>query len=151
MFGRLLSPRNEVSWMPGTSCFRTPFKSQHVHVSQTLLKSGRQHSYPNLLLTIDKLIQKISLSVRSEISGLFCNTLTPDHMYSRHNWENFQQHVQTPLSQKLQQLSQIFIEFWQSPQNFAHFKKMDQVHRLNIWEVLESEKGGYLNPWRLQF
>ena len=29
-----------------SSCFRTPFESQRVHVSQTLPKSARQHFYP---------------------------------------------------------------------------------------------------------
>ena len=125
-----MSPRNEVSWMPGTSCFRTPFKSQRVHVSQTLLKSARQHSYPNFLLTIGKLIQKIFLSVRSEIWGLFCNTLTPDHMYSRQNWENFPQNVQRPLSQKPQPFPEIFTGFFQSTQNFAHSQKKRSASRL---------------------
>ena len=32
-----------------------------------------------------------------------------------------------------------------STQNFAHFEKKDQLHSLNIWEVIESEKCGYLN------
>ena len=71
--------------MPETSCFRTPFRSQGVHVSQTLLKSARQHFYPNSPIMGDKLGLKTSLLVRSEILGLIGNTLLADHMYSRHH------------------------------------------------------------------
>ena len=33
----------------------------------------------------------------------------------------------------------------ESTQNFAHFEKKDQDNSLNILEVTESEKCGYLN------
>ena len=39
----------------------------------------------------------------------------------------------------------------ESAQNFAHFEKKDQVHSLNISQVIESEKCGYLNAWKLLF
>ena len=68
--------------------------------------------------------------------------LTPDHMYSRHNRQNFPQHVQTSLSQKPERFSEIFISFLESTQNFPHFEKNDQLYRLNIWEVIESDKCG---------
>ena len=55
IFLRLMSPRNMVTWMPDSSCLRTPLQSQRVHVSQTLPKSLRQHFYHNFLLTTDKL------------------------------------------------------------------------------------------------
>ena len=100
IFGRLFTPRNVVTWMPESSCFRTPYESQLVHVSQTLPQSAPQHCYPKFPLTTDKISYEIFLSVRSEISRLFGNTLTPDHRYSPHNWKNFPQDVQTPLSQK---------------------------------------------------
>ena len=41
--------------------------------------------------------------------------------------------------------SEIFVAFFQSTQNFVHFEKEDQLHSLKIWEVIESEKCGYLN------
>ena len=71
--------------MPKSSRFRTRFENQRVNVSQTLLKSLPQHFYLNFPLTTDKLSYKTSLSVRSEILGPFRNTLTANHMYSRHN------------------------------------------------------------------
>ena len=46
--------------------------------------------------------------------ALFGNTMTADYMYSRHNWEKFLQHIETPLSQKLETFSAIFIVFLES-------------------------------------
>ena len=137
--------------MPESSIFTRLFQSQRVHVSQTLLKSLPQHFHPDFPLTKDKLSQKTTLSVRSVISALFLNTLTPDHVYSRHNWENFPQHVQTRLSQKLETYSGIFMPFLKCTQTFAHFQKKDQVHSLNIFEVIESEKCGDFNARKLLF
>ena len=135
IFRSLLSPRNVLTSIPESSCFRTPFESQRLHLSQTLLKFPQQYFYPNFPLTTDKLSQKTSLSVRSEISGLFGNTLTADHIYFHHNWENFPQHVETPWSQKQGPFSEIFIPFLESVQNFGYFEKNDHLRRLNIWRL----------------
>ena len=91
------------------------------------------------------------MSVRSEISRLLGNTLSPDDIHSRQNSENFPQHPQTPLPQKRQTFSRIFIPFFESTQSFVHFEEKDQLHTLNIWEAIESEKCGYLNAWKLLF
>ena len=48
-----MSPKNVDTSMSESSCFGTPFEIQRVHVSQTLLKSARQHFYPNFPLTTD--------------------------------------------------------------------------------------------------
>ena len=148
---RLLSLTNVVTSMPETSCFRTPFESKRVHVSQTLQKSARQHFYLNFELTTDKLSWKTSLSVRSEISGLLGNTFSADYMYCRHNWENFPQHVQTPLYQKPQPFSEIFFAFLQSTQNFVYFERKEHRHSSNILEVIDSEKRVHLNTRKLLF
>ena len=95
IFGRLFSPRNVVTWIPESSCFRRPFHSQHVHLSQTLLKSAQQHFYSNFPLT----------------------------------WERLTKFTQ----------------------NFEHFQRKDHVHSLNIWQVIEYEKCGYLNARELLF
>ena len=137
--------------MPEGSCFRTLFQSQRVHLSQTLLKSSWQHFSPNFEFTKYKLSQKTSVSVKFEISVQFGNTLTADHMYSHHNQENLWQHVQRPLSQKRETCSGIFIQFLDSTQNFAHFQKNDQVHSLNIQDIIESEKYVDLNARKLLF
>ena len=151
IFRRLLGSRNVLTWINESSCFRTFFQSQRVHVSQAILKSARQHFYPNFPLRQEKLSWKRSLSLRSEISVLLVNTLTSDHMHSHQNWENFAQHVQRPLSQKSETFSPIFIEFSDSSQTFSHFHKKDQVHSLNIWEIIESEKSVDFNAWKLLF
>ena len=72
-------------------------------------------------------------------------------MHSRYNWENLSQHVQRPLFQKEETFSEIFIIFFESSQNFAHFEKKDQGHSLNIYEIIESEKCVHLNAWKLLF
>ena len=50
-----------------------------------------------------------------------------------------------PLSQKQPTFSGLFNAFLQSTKNFANFEKKDQLQSLNISEVIESEKCGYLN------
>ena len=131
--------------MPEISFFRTLFQNQQVHGWQTLTKSAWRHFYPNFLLIQDKLGQKTSLLLRSEILGLFGKTLTVDHMYSGHNQDKFSQQIQTPLSPELKKFCRIFFLILEATENLAHFGKQDQLHSLNILEVIDSEKGGYLN------
>ena len=82
---------NVVTSMTESSCFKKPFEILHVHGSQTLLKPALQHFYPNFPLIQKKLSWKTSLFFRSEILGLFGNTLTANYMYSRHGSEKFMQ------------------------------------------------------------
>ena len=70
---------------------------------------------------------------------------TADHTYSGHNWEKLTQHVQTSLPQKPKIFSQICIAFLQSTQHFGHLEKKDELDSLNILEVIDTEKCGYLN------
>ena len=72
---------------------------------------------------------------------MFGNTLTADHMYSRH----YLTEISTTCS------NVIFIAFSQSTHNFVHFEKKDQIFSLNILEVIDSEKCGYFNVWKLLF
>ena len=39
----------------------------------------------------------------------------------------------------------------ESIKNILHFKKKDQLHRLNILEYIDPEKCGYFNAWKLLF
>ena len=50
IFRKLLSTRNAVTSMSKSFCFRTPFQSQRVHGSKTLLKAALQHLYHNFPL-----------------------------------------------------------------------------------------------------
>ena len=81
-----------------SSCFRTPFKSQSVHRSQTLLKYARNSFCRDFPLIEEKLTWQASPWIRYKMERLFVNTLTPDHVYSPHSWEKFAQPVQMQLS-----------------------------------------------------
>ena len=95
-----------------SSCFRTPFASQPIHVSQTLLEHALQRFYPNFPLLFKKVSWKISPLLRSQILGIFGNTFTAGRMYSCHTWKKLQQPVQTLLSHKRRIFSAILLLFW---------------------------------------
>ena len=112
---------NVLTSMPVSSCFRTPFARKRVRGSQTLLEIAIQHFHPIFPLIYDRLSWKTSPLVRSEILGLFCNTLTADHMYSRHRWDKLPQQVETLSSQKQKTFSGVSIAFLKSTLNFTYF------------------------------
>ena len=151
VFWKLLTPKNVVTWIDESSCFRTPFGSQVFNGSETLLKSKRQHLYANFPLISYKCNCQTCLLEASEILGLFFNTLTSDHMYSCYIWEKFLQQLQTQLSSKPKTFSQIFIAFSRSTEKFQPFQTEYQLHSLNIFEVIDSKKCGYLNARKLLF
>ena len=86
-----------------------------------------------------------SALVWSENLRLFLNTLTADNKYSRCNVHNFAQQVQTPLSQKQKTFYEFFIAFLKFALNLEHFEKKDEYPSLNISEIMDCERGGYLN------
>ena len=88
-----------------------------------MLNSAGYYLYPNFGVIQQIFSPKTSLLVGSKVVGVFGNTLAGDHMYSRHNWGKFPQHVKTPFSQKGKIFFGIFIAFLQYRQNFAHFQK----------------------------
>ena len=96
------------------SCFRAPFSSQRVNGSQALLKSALHHFYLIFPLIRDERSWKKLLLVRSEILGLFVNTLTADEKYSRYNREKFPQQIQMQLYKKPKTFSRLFIVFLKS-------------------------------------
>ena len=59
--------------------------------------------------------------IRVESLGPFFNTLAADDKYSRRNMQNFQQQLQTALSQKQKIFSAI--AFIKPPLNLEHFDK----------------------------
>ena len=58
---------------------------------------------------------------------------------------NFAQQVQTPLSQKQETFSRFFIAFLKFACNLEHFEKKDEYPSLIISEIMDCERGGYLN------
>ena len=87
----------------------------------------------------------MSALVCSEILRLFVNTLTADNKYSRCNVHNFAQQVQTPLSQKQKKFCWFFIPFMKCAWYLEHFEKKDENPSLIISEIMDCERGGYLN------
>ena len=59
--------------------------------------------------------------VRVESLGPFFNTLAADDKYSRRNMQNFQQQLQTALSQKQKIFCSIFIAIIKPTLNVEHF------------------------------
>ena len=110
-----------------------------------MLKSARHHYYPIFPCIWDILSWKKSALVWSEILRLFVNTLTADNKYSRCNVHNFAQQVQTPLSQKQKTFCWFFIAFLKCAWNLEHLEKKDEYPSPIISEIMDCERGGYLN------
>ena len=120
LFQKLLTLTNVVTSMLLSSCFRTAFASKRLRGCHTFLENVLKHFHPIFALIYGKLSWKTSPLVRSEILRMFGNTLTADHMYSRHRWEKLPQKVQTLLSKKRKTFFAIFIAISKSTKNFAH-------------------------------
>ena len=76
---------------------------------------------------------------------LFANTLTADKKYSRCNVRNFALQVQTHLYKKEKTFSGFFLAFLKGAWNLEHFGKKEEYPSLIITEVMDCERGGYLN------
>ena len=131
--------------MPERSCFRTPFQSQGVHRSQTLLKPSLQQFYSNFPLIQDKLSWKTSLLVRSEILGLFGNTLTTITSVlvivegnSRNKFKRYY------LKNGKHFLTFLF-HFCNLYEILRISQQKDQLHSFNISKVTEHEKCRYFD------
>ena len=59
--------------------------------------------------------------------------------------KNLPQQFQTPLSHKQNTFSQFFIAFLKCASNLEHFQKKDEYPSLIISEIIDAERGGYLN------
>ena len=125
--------------------FRTRFGKQRVSRFETLLESARQHYYRMLPWIRDKLIRKKFILVRSEILGLFLNTLTAEYQYYRRNMHNFPQQIQMKLSQKRKALSGFFITYLKGTSSLKYLEKKDEPLSLSIPEIINSTGSGYLN------
>ena len=78
-----------------------------------------------------------------EILRPFVNGLTADDKYSGSNMKNLQQQFQTPLSSKQKTFSEFFIPFLKCAWN------LEQKKDLIISEIIDAEKRGYLNVWKV--
>ena len=59
--------------------------------------------------------------------------------------QNFQQQLQTAISQKQRMFSGFFIAYLECASNLEHFEKKDEHRSLVISEIVDSETVGYLN------
>ena len=71
--------------------------------------------------------------------------LTADYKYSLWDVHDSAQQVQTPLSQKQKTFCGFFIAFLKCAWNLEHFEKKDENPSLIISEIMDCERGGYLN------
>ena len=148
LFRTLLTPRDVVFSMAESSCFITPYRTQRVNGSQTLRKPAQQHFYPSFLSISDKLGWRKSLLVRSEILGLFFNTLTAYHMYFGQNWQKLTKQVQMQSPSKQLTLSKISIVFFKSAYILWILKK-GYLYSVIISAVINSKVCGSLNAQKL--
>ena len=100
--------------MSETLRFKTPFDSPHAKGSERLLKHGRQHFYLILLSFCRKKSVKMTLLVRSEILGLFVNTLNAGDKYSLRNSKNLTQPIQIQLANQQKTFPKRFAPFLKS-------------------------------------
>ena len=63
--------------------------------------------------------------------------------------QNFPEQFQTPLSQKQKTFSGFFIAFLKCAWNSEHFQKKDEYPSLIISEIIDAERRGYLNVWKV--
>ena len=89
--------------------------------------------------------------VRSELLGQFVNTLTADKKDSLQNRENLSQQVPMEISLKLKTCSRFFIAFLKSTLNLQYFEKKDLSQSLSIAEIVNCERGSYLNVQKAIF
>ena len=59
--------------------------------------------------------------------------------------QNLLQQLQTPLSQEEKTFSGSFIAFLKCAWNLEHFQKKHEYPSLNIPEIIDAKKRGYLN------
>ena len=59
--------------------------------------------------------------------------------------QNVPQQFQTPLSRKQKTFSQFFIALLKCAWKLEHFQEKDEYPSLNISEIIEAERRGYLN------
>ena len=131
-----------VTWR---SCFKTPSGNEGFHGLQILLKSARHHYYSIAPWIGDKLSCKKSTLVKFKIVGFFVNTLTADDKYSSRNIQNLTQQLQTAIYQKQKAFYWIFITYPKSRRSSDVFAQKDESSSFSIYEIIDGEKGCYLN------
>ena len=89
VFPKLQTVKNFVRPLTKKRRFRISFDSQHVKVSQTLVKTSSEHFYNIFPSFCGEMIWKISPICKFEMIGVFVKTWTPDYKYPVADCENF--------------------------------------------------------------
>ena len=63
--------------------------------------------------------------------------------------KNLQQQIHTPLTPKQKTFSEFFIAFLKCAWKLEYFQKKDGYPSLIISEIIEAERGSYLNVWKV--
>ena len=63
--------------------------------------------------------------------------------------QNLPQQFQTPASQKQKTFSGFLIAFLKCAWNVEHFRKKDEYSSLIISEIIDAQRRGYLNVWKV--
>ena len=136
--------------MAESSFFRTSFESESFHGCQTLLKPERQQFYLNFALNQDEVIQRKHLSqldLKSQHCLVTrCLPITSILVIIERNSRNsFKRYYLT--NWKLFLL--VSFHFYNLRIILRFVKKKDQVHSVNIWQLIESKKCAYFNAQKL--
>ena len=123
LFRKLQTVKDLVRPISKKHRLRTPFDSQHVEGSQTLVKSVWEHFHQIFSSLWEKLIWKISPLVIREILVAFSKALTANDKYPVRDFENLSSRIQMQLYLKAKPFSESFVPFLESISNFKHFEK----------------------------
>ena len=125
------------------------FNSHFVKVSQLLLKSAQQQLYPIASSLWEKLDEKKSHLVISEILGLFVNTLFADDQYFPYIRQKLPQPIQLQLSKKAKYFLNFLLNSLNVHQifNFLFFKNMSFIAEF-FSKIFDCKRRGSLNILR---
>ena len=63
--------------------------------------------------------------------------------------QNLRQQFETPLSQKQKTFSGFFITFLKCGWNLEHFQNKDEYSSLIISKIIDADRRGYINVWKV--
>ena len=115
---------------------RTLFDSQHVKVSQILVKHAWEYFHLVFCSVWENLIWKISPL------GLLGNIMTANDKYPFQDCENLYTPVEMHLSSKLKSFPNFFVPFLETTLNFEYFQKKYVCHSYFILESTDCQRLG---------
>ena len=137
VFPKLKTVKDVVRQMSKEPRFRTPFDSQQVKGSQTLVKSAWQCFYGNYSSHWENLTGKMSSLVICEILVVFVPTLTVDDQYPLRNSENLSLPIQMQLYKNRKTFSQFLVRNFHQSLNILKKKMLVMT---NVFVKLKTAK-----------